>query len=388
MFPGLPIGMTYSPSSLVELKLKKKELAFGLNRGKSINNLKNNGQKSKSRGDLVFKSKNDLRKSKNELYQSEEEEVLIEGTTFTIPADNSNRRFPSGFLSVSPFPGFDADKVDKTAIQNYISAIYKVKMSSKFRDKPSSEEIEYIQNGEVPRGCISERHPTIFPSKSQLEPFKYSDFYEFAPVIFDILEPGSEKLSRILTRVVGINKDLPHVSVDKRASRTSIGSIFSMFIKNRNEENWICVNLEVVDDDYLDDISVTHSRPQNLSLKVAPVEFRKPVVDSKSKRRMSVVIHEAPKKSRVDFSTPQPAGYLASGEPIFAPPVNLPPFPAGYTSDGEAYYGKSAVVKPIPAGVTCLGNRYYNLDGKVEVAKNVLAGYDNDGFPFFIRTFF
>jgi hypothetical protein len=41
------------------------------------------------------------------------------------------------------------------------------------------------------------------------------DFYLHAPVLFEIIQPKTNKLERILTRVVGINKDLSAISVEK-----------------------------------------------------------------------------------------------------------------------------------------------------------------------------
>lgn len=81
---------------------------------------------------------------------------------------------------------------------------------------------------------------------------------------------------------------------------------------------------------------------------------------------------------------PIPAGLTAKGEPYFSPPVTFPPFPAGYTEEGQAYYGKSSPVMPFPMGMSILGTRFYSTEQKDTPPKNQIAGYDNQGQPFFL----
>jgi hypothetical protein len=80
----------------------------------------------------------------------------------------------------------------------------------------------------------------------------HGDFLLNAPVVLDILQPNVGRLQRVLTRIVGIDKNTSHVAVENNSkSAFSPGSVFPIFIKQRNisPDDWIIVNLEVIDDD-------------------------------------------------------------------------------------------------------------------------------------------
>jgi hypothetical protein len=79
-----------------------------------------------------------------------------------------------------------------------------------------------------------------------------SDFLINAPVALDILQPNMGRLQRVLTRIVSINASTTHLSVENESkSAFSPGSVFPIFIKQRNvsPDDWVIVNLEVIDDD-------------------------------------------------------------------------------------------------------------------------------------------
>ncbi|KAJ3053386.1 hypothetical protein HK097_004393 [Rhizophlyctis rosea] len=83
-----------------------------------------------------------------------------------------------------------------------------------------------------------------------------TDFPPNAPVIFDIIQPNTSVLQRVLTRVTSVNKELSAVSVQREAGDSevlSVGATFNIFIRTREKPlEWISVNLEVLDDDYQD----------------------------------------------------------------------------------------------------------------------------------------
>lgn len=50
------------------------------------------------------------------------------GTTFSVvQSEKDTKKIPAGFLSMSPFSGYDHASTDKSAILNSISAIYNTK---------------------------------------------------------------------------------------------------------------------------------------------------------------------------------------------------------------------------------------------------------------------
>jgi hypothetical protein len=149
--------------------------------------------------------------------------------------------------------------------------------------------------------------------------------------------------------------------------------VFPIFIKQRNvsPDEWIIVNLEVIDDDSEDgDVSV--SRQAGKPTTGQDLKSALTILDQKSKSADAVV-------------PPIPAGFAGSGEPYFCPPVTLPPYPIGYTDQGDAFYQKSPVVRPIPFGLSILGTRFYQSGvGAKETPRNQIAGYDNLGQPYFL----
>ncbi|KAJ3175403.1 hypothetical protein HDU87_006223 [Geranomyces variabilis] len=318
------------------------------------------------------------------------------------------RRIPPGFLSVCPFPGYDPDRIDRAALPT--SAIYgksvlpgRAPVSAVVsQTKPKLGALQSGTGGDIPDGFTADRHPVLWPSRvpdlrSARNP---TDFPINAPVLFDIIQPGATHLQRVMTRVTSINKEMAAVSVQREADEgdmLSVGATFNIFIRTRiNPTEWISVNLEVTDDDYQDDISFGRPKPglqgssTNSSLaSLANIrEKSSSDVDPRQSvaRRVSVanvVLGPGPAPSNV----PVPCGFTTTGEPYFAPPINMPPSPVGYTLNGVPYFGRTASIKPPPLGVTTLGTRFYPIDGKLptdQSSRNHLAGYDNLGHPFFI----
>ncbi|KAJ3082396.1 hypothetical protein HDU99_002819 [Rhizoclosmatium hyalinum] len=271
------------------------------------------------------------------------------------------KKIPPGFLNVSPFAGFDPDAVDSSA--PVASAIY----------KDYEEDVEWEKP--APTGYTFDKNPVLWPNKNlSLKPVQCTtDFPLYAPVLFDIIQPGQSSLQQILCQVVGIDRDVSAVSVqrDSNANLLSAGATFNLFIRNRNTPTkWSCINLQVIDDDYRDAQSFGHRQRSVASLP--------------SGQNSLTSLANAAEKGPLPGS-PLPSGFTSTGDPYFPPPVNMPPMPAGYTPDMLPYYGKTPSVKPQPLGITTDGIKFYNSDGSLsEGQRNQVGGYDNLGQPFFI----
>ncbi|KAI9003546.1 hypothetical protein BC832DRAFT_540384 [Gaertneriomyces semiglobifer] len=338
-------------------------------------------------------------------------------TQVTTTDASSRRAPPSGFMSVCPFPGYDPDRIDRAAWP--VSAIYGKQMgpgrgppliagASPVKNRAESEAGK--PGADVPEGYTVDRHPVLWPSRipnlrSAIIP---TDFPINAPVIFDIIQPGSTRLQRVMTRVTSINREMAAVSVQREADEEeglSVGATFNIFIRTRqNPTEWISVNLEVVDDDYQDDISYSKPKPLGPGSSPSSVSSLAAIkgadkgphhldVDSGSPgRHMTLVPNAASGGTGAPLplgisAIPIPAGFTSSGEPYFSTPVNIPPFPVGYTVNGVPYFGRTSSIKPPPLGLTTQGVRFYPADGKLGTdasGRNVVAGYDNGGHPFFI----
>ncbi|KAJ3321339.1 hypothetical protein HDV06_004443 [Boothiomyces sp. JEL0866] len=300
---------------------------------------------------------------------------------------------PSGFTLICPYPGFDPEKIDRN--MTYISPIYGKPIGKPQIGSKPVNQIEknyyqdYISFGALddtpkehsyPEGTTPNRHTCLYPCKlpGLKAQEQESDFPLGAPVIFDIIEPHRPKLRRILTVVESVDEESSNIVVQKGLNDVGglyDGAIFNIFIKGNEEKAlWKAIQLKVMNEDYVDGLDfATPNQSQ-------PVEsFR----ESLSSRKQSFVgiFTEC-------FSFPVPNNYTATGEPYFTPPVNLPPVPVGYTQSLIPYYGRTPTVKALPVGITLKGNRYYPADKKNAQSeftqKNLLAGYDNDGNPFYV----
>ncbi|KAJ3262197.1 hypothetical protein HDU77_000417 [Chytriomyces hyalinus] len=262
------------------------------------------------------------------------------------------KKVPPGFLNLSPFPGFDPDDLDRTLVT--ASAIY-ARADLAELDGPTLD-----NSSRIPSGCTTEKNPVLWPSKNtMLKPANIAtDFPMFAPVLFEIIQPGNPSLQQILCQVVGIDKDVSAVDL------LSAGATFNIFIRSRsNLSKWSCINLQVIDDAYRDGSNL------------------------RGRTSMQSLNAISPSNTAIESSKsiPIPAGFTSNGEPYFAPAVNVPPIPAGYTAEMVPYYGKGASVKPQPLGMTTDGIRFYNTDGSInEPNRNQVGGYDNYGQPFFV----
>ncbi|KAI9202395.1 uncharacterized protein BJ171DRAFT_584296 [Polychytrium aggregatum] len=237
-------------------------------------------------------------------------------------------------------------------------------ISEESRDECHSVESSLRDEGDLERSVVP-AVPYLAICRGLKAGGTSSDFLVNGPVIFDIIQPRTQKLQRVFTTVLSINKELSAIHVQNSTSNSNvleIGATFNIFIRSRADpDKWVSVNLEVIDDDY-DDVPVDASNASEVATKAAKVP-----------------------SDRL-FHFPIPSGYSGTNEPYFAPPLNLPPFPIGYTANRIPFYGKTASIKPIPAGMTNFGTRFY-IEGRStpnDSAKNLVAGYDNSGFPIFL----
>ncbi|KAJ3213593.1 hypothetical protein HDU67_002684 [Dinochytrium kinnereticum] len=335
-------------------------------------------------------------------------------------ASSEGKKMPAGFLTMCPFPGYDPDRFDKSV--PIVSAIYQRirggvrgsrsggsdggDVSSDF-GTPASRGSGSRGSDLIPTGFTGDRNPVLWPHRQQglNTVTQLTDFPVFAPVLFDIIQPGTTNLQRVLCQVTSINKDISAVSVQKGGSNDnllSVGATFNLFIRSRsNPEEWNCINLEVIDDDYQDNYVFGSIRPKgasgsgSIASSVGSLLSMSRISPNRGDmRRGSITPMRGPGASSAGSNSggtglpsnfPHPAGFTNNGDPYFAPPVNLPPIPGGYTSENVPYFGKTAMVKPQAAGMTTDGIRFYSPDGKLgEGSRNQIAGYDNNGQPFYI----
>ncbi|KAJ3066566.1 hypothetical protein HDU98_010131 [Podochytrium sp. JEL0797] len=297
--------------------------------------------------------------------------VMKEESKFAGETRNNKsaaKKIPPGFLNVSMFPGFDPESANRTG--QMPSAIYARDLEDESFADMTSKAME---------GFTFDKNPILWPNKNPaLKTVPYTtDFPLYAPVLFDIIQPGSSTLQQILCQVVGIDRDVSAVSVqqDSNSNLLSVGANFNIFIRQRNAlTKWKCINLLVIDDDFRESIPISQRHRSMSSMK----SFESLVISN-------VPGNEVNSKLGPLLGSPIPSGFSPSGDPYFPTPVNMPPMPAGYTSDMVPYYSKVASVKPQPVGVTTDGVRFYNPDGSLsEGSRNQVGGYDNVGHPFFI----
>ncbi|KAI8899374.1 hypothetical protein BC833DRAFT_375645 [Globomyces pollinis-pini] len=304
---------------------------------------------------------------------------------------------PVGFNIICPYPGFDPDKIDRTV--SYISAIYGKPIQWKSSNQNNQravlsqsadkyfyqdyscvgtlEETPKLQS--IDEGATFNRHPSLFPCKLHgLKSGESStDFPIGAPVLFDILQPQSPKLHRILTIVENVESEASNIVVQKGANDIGglyNGAIFNVYVRTREQPNkWIAIQLKVIDEDYDDGLDL------GVANQTQPWKSKR---ESLAKREASFI-----SSTTEIFSHPMPTQYTSTGEPYFPPPVTMPMYPVGYNDKRFPYFGKSPAIKPIPLGMTPKGSRYYSEKHKESTDsgfKNQIAGYDCDGQPFFI----
>ncbi|KAK5666267.1 hypothetical protein QVD99_007029 [Batrachochytrium dendrobatidis] len=334
-----------------------------------------------------------------------------------------SRRYPYGFSIVCPFSGYDPERIDRNA--HPVSPIYGKQMlavrgkllaaqasltnvSSSIAVLSSKDESIFDNSiggsGLVEGGYTYSCNPILWPNRNPfLKTAPYiSDFPLNAPVLLDIIQPNHPELQRILARVVGVDKDLSGVTVQQSANEIaalSIGVKFSIYIRMReNSKNWIAIQLEIIDDDYHDNLDFTESKELYDHSRNATTRGQSENHTGDSFNQDSLFTHDEsllkhksissspPKTSEIVYFFPIPAGFTPQNEPYFSPPVNIPPIPAGYDSFGIPYYGRQSHVKPFPLGITIMGTRFYSGDGKLSEGgqRNMFAGIDVEGNPFFV----
>ncbi|KAI9362448.1 hypothetical protein DFJ73DRAFT_756739 [Zopfochytrium polystomum] len=282
--------------------------------------------------------------------------AIKDGASGPSTPSAAERRVPPGFLLVCPFPGYDPEKLDKANLPG--SLIYYSKHSPKSRGNsviladhfdytPPGSRSGGIRGGEsLPSGFTFDRNPVLWPNKN------------------------------------------PNI--------LSVGATFNMFLRTRSKpDEWTCINLEVLDNDYQDNIGFKTLRARDSGLGSMLTSSSSLTNSNRGKpakpRNMSPGVGRptgsagSSTGSALPSSFPLPSGFASNGDPYFAPPVSVPPAPAGYTENMAPYYGKTSAVKPQPYSLTTDGVRYYSPDGKLsEGARNALAGFDNSGQPFFV----
>ena len=125
------------------------------------------------------------------------------------------RRIPYGFLGLSPHPGFDPDRFDKS--QTRVSAIYGTSISFGRKALPVGPEIKReITTVSGPSGYTTKRFPILWPCKSALtgKPTDF-DFPIHTKLVLDIVHPHLQTLQRILTIVRYINQDVSSITTEK-----------------------------------------------------------------------------------------------------------------------------------------------------------------------------
>ncbi|KAJ1336456.1 hypothetical protein BSLG_007240 [Batrachochytrium salamandrivorans] len=356
--------------------------------------------------------------------------------------DTHHRKYPYGFSTICPFPGFDPERIDRNS--HSISPIYGKQMTEmhgftgivdsnlnvlesrnsaassrdekhmgyKQSSKVSGQDLHNLSVAKMSRASVLNspqidpgytyaQHPILWPSRNPtLKSPQYStDFLLNSPVLFDIIQPHSPDLQRILTRVVGLDKDISRITVQQSSSRMGVlsnGTRFSIYIRERSDlSRWIAVQLMVIDDNYQDNFDFYGSTSSMKSSWSSIHHISSSIKSNTTAATGNTATNEAAivrgattstKTSENAFPFPIPAGFTSLNVPYFAPPVNIPPFPVGYDDKCRPYYGRQPHVKPIPLGVSNFGTRFYSGDGTLVEGgqRNILAGIDVYGYPFFV----
>jgi hypothetical protein len=231
----------------------------------------------------------------------------------------------------------------------------------------------------------------------QLRENKQFDFPLNAPVIFDVIDPITLALRRILAHVKGIRTNLQNITGEPAVNDLSyannilVGSQFRMYVQTRSEPHeWISIHLEVTDIDYDDGLN-------SFDLLSIGVEYFRQVRQFQDEHETGNYLlskkQVAGSRDHLNIAEdyshyPIPVGMTSIGDPYFAPPVNFPHIPSGYTKDGKAYYGRTPSVQIHPLGVTDAGIRFYSAEGKLltpdTTGRFITGGYSYDGTPFYI----
>lgn len=199
---GLPAGYSYSSQPLVDLDTALREAA-----PKAVPNA--------SLRDRHFNVGIGKSRSTQALAKRSRKHDIPAGTVRPPPPNaavvTDQSKAPFGFSTTCPFPGYDPDVNEgPTNAQS--------KMSRTRSGRLEQKGFSSITSGSsytAPNGYTFDKRVILFQNNNQSLKLVPSiiDFPENAPVLFDIIQPNSQKLQRVLTRVVCINKELSAVNV-------------------------------------------------------------------------------------------------------------------------------------------------------------------------------
>lgn len=286
----------------------------------------------------------------------------IPDNTSKKPIEKLENSFRIGLSSICSYAGFDPTQVDKKT--RPLSAVYDIGYHNE--DSPV---------------YTFQPHPILLPSKLRtIKTFRSdADFLINSKVVLDIIQPQNHRLQSFLVFVKAVNVPASEVRIQQSSTIRYLpfsyisddilvpGYTFNIYVRSRTDESkWTSIQLEIITDNYTDDI-----------------DYANPVANAKS---------VSPSSNRnydyETFSSPFPAEWNERDEPLFMPHVNLNPLPCSYNESGLALYGKTSEPKIDPLGLTLIGTRYYARSQSQVASKNMIAGYDLNGNPFYISKYY
>jgi hypothetical protein len=197
--PGLPVGFSYAPGSLVDKK-----------------------------------------------------DISPEYSSVPLSDDSDKSQIPKGFLKTCPnatiAPLFNPSKYKNMSHQRSPISMENTQRKETFDEK-----------GKIPVGFTAERHPILWPTANPNlnGDLPESDFPVNAPVLFEIIEKGSKPM-KFMTKVVSIDKEVSPILVESETGlfeKFGVGNTFSIYIRPRGKNSsWQSVNVEVVGGNYGEDV--------------------------------------------------------------------------------------------------------------------------------------
>lgn len=216
-------------------------------------------------------------------------------------------------LPVSPFPGFNPDKIDR---DNRSRTVIN-KWDIIDRDDSMVSVIDTLSQKKktlIPEGYTEHVHPILWPCHiPNLTPASQvsTDFPLNAPVVLEIYYSDLIEIQLVLFKVTGYNKE-DSLSIPKNNGDFAIGDIFNVYVCSRHSDDWICIELTVVDNNYQDG---------NILYKNVDVDIMKPKPFIFGQRLTTKADYRpfSPDKAGDVVNFPYPAGYSPQDDPLFAP---------------------------------------------------------------------